>query len=112
MWLQVFLSNNFQTDLFDLVFEVVAFEGKVLLGVCMSNKIKNINSQIITNIYYKPTDTHQYLHFKSYHTENCIKSIPYTLIHRIHTIIMDKNKNKLALKIYTQLYTRDDIQQH
>ena len=41
--------------------------------------IKNENGQIITDIYLKPTDTQQYLHFKSHHTKSCIKSIPYTL---------------------------------
>ena len=27
--------------------------------------IKNVNGQIITDIYHKPTDTQQYLHFRS-----------------------------------------------
>ena len=58
--------------------------------------IKNINGQIITHIYHKPTDTQQYLHFKS-HPPNCIKSIPYTLPCRIHTIITDKNLKKTRL---------------
>ena len=75
--------------------------------------IKNVNGQIITDIYHKLTDTQQYLHFKSHHPKNCIKSIPYTLACRIHTIIMDKNlKKKLALKNYTQPNTREDTQQH
>ena len=56
--------------------------------------IKNANGQIITDIYHKPTDTQQYLHFKSHHPKNCIKSIPYTLARRIHTIITDKNLKK------------------
>ena len=51
--------------------------------------IKNINGQVITDIYHKPTDTQQYLHFKSHHFKDCIKSIPYTLAHRIFTIITD-----------------------
>ena len=53
--------------------------------------IKNVNGQIITDIYNKPTDIEQYLHFKSHHPKNCIKSIPYTLERRIPTIITDKN---------------------
>ena len=28
---------------------------------------KNVNGQIITDIYHKPTDTQQYLHFRSQH---------------------------------------------
>ena len=60
--------------------------------------IKRVNSQIITDIYHKPTDTQQYLHFKSHHPQNSIKSIPYTLAHRIHIIITDKNLKKTRLK--------------
>ena len=45
--------------------------------------IKNVNGQIITDIYHKPTD--------SQHPENCIKSIHYTLARSIHAIITDKN---------------------
>ena len=29
--------------------------------------IKNVNGQIISDIYHKPTDTQQYLHFKSHY---------------------------------------------
>ena len=60
--------------------------------------IKKVNGQIITDINHKPTDTQQYLHFKSYHPKNCIKSIPYILVRRIHTIITKKLFKKLALK--------------
>ena len=56
--------------------------------------IKNVNGQIITDICQKPTDTQQYLWFKSHHPKNCIKSIPCTLARRIHTIITDKNLKK------------------
>ena len=74
--------------------------------------IKNVNGKIITDIYHKPTDTQQYLHYRSHHSQNCIKSIPYTLTRRIHTIITDKNLKKHASKNYTQSYTREVIQQH
>ena len=60
--------------------------------------IKNINGQIITDMYNKPTGTQQYLHFKTHHPKICIKSIPYTLTHRIHTIIIDKTLKKTCLK--------------
>ena len=77
--------------------------------------IKNVNGQIITDIYLKPTDIQQYLHFGSHHPKICIKFIPYTLARRIHTIIIDrktKRKKKHASKNYTQPNTREDIQQH
>ena len=73
--------------------------------------LKNVNDKIITNIYHKSTDTQQYLHFRSHHSKNCIKSIPYSLARRIHTIITDKNLKKHTSKNYTQPYTREDIQQ-
>ena len=50
---------------------------------------------IITDIYHKPADTQQSHHFKSHPPKNCIKSIPYTLACRIHTIIIDKNLKKM-----------------
>ena len=69
--------------------------------------IKNVNGQIITDIYHKPTDTQQYLHFRSHDPKNCIKSIPYTLVRRIHTIITDKNLKKTCLKEqHTTLHLR------
>ena len=66
----------------------------------------------MTDIYHKPTDTQQYLHFKSHHTQNCIKSIPYTLTRWIGTTITVKNLKNVALMNYTQPYTREDTQQH
>ena len=59
---------------------------------------KNVNGQIIADIGLKHTDTQQYLHFKILYPKNSIKSIPYTLAHRIHTIITDKNLKKNRLK--------------
>ena len=41
--------------------------------------IKSENGQIITDIKYKPTDTHQYPHFNSHHPKNCKK------IHPLHS---------------------------
>ena len=70
--------------------------------------IKTVKGQIITDIYYKPTDTKQYRHFKTYYPENCIKSISCTLAHRIHTIITDKNLEKNRLKeLHTTLHSRN-----
>ena len=70
--------------------------------------IKNVNGQIITDIYYKPTDTQQYLYFKSHHPKIYIKAIPYTLAHRIHTIIKDKTLKKTPLRT-THNPTRERI---
>ena len=60
--------------------------------------IKNVIGQIITDIYQKPNNTSS---SKSHHPKNCITSVSYTLARRI-----------LAIKNYTQSYTREDTQQH
>ena len=69
--------------------------------------IKNVNGQIISDIYHEPTDTQQYLHFKSHHPKNCIKFTPYTIARRINTLITDKNLKKNRLKeLHTTLNQR------
>ena len=54
-------------------------------------RIENENSQIITYIYHKLTDTEKYDHFKSHPQKNCRKSIPYTLTRKICTIVWQNN---------------------
>ena len=70
--------------------------------------IKNVNNQIVTYINQKPTETQQYLHFKSHHLRNCIKSILYTLARKIETIITDKNllKKTRLKELHTTLHQR------
>ena len=68
--------------------------------------IKNVNGKIITDIYHKPRDTQQYPHFRSHYQKNCIKSIPYTLARRIHTITTDKNLKKRLKDLRTTLHQR------
>ena len=36
-------------------------------------------NQLVTDLYIKPTDTHQYLHASSCHVSHCKKSIPCVL---------------------------------
>ena len=45
------------------------------------------NKKLFTDIYYKPTDTHQYLHFSSCHPRHTKHSIPYSQARRLCTII-------------------------
>ena len=49
--------------------------------------IKRNNDKIWMDIYYKPTDTHRCLPFSSNHPKHCKKNIPFTLAHRICTIV-------------------------
>ena len=51
--------------------------------------VKNENNIIKTDIFYKVTDTHQYLHFKSCHPRHCKLNVPYNLARRICTIVSD-----------------------
>ena len=55
------------------------------------------NTSLKTDIFYKTTDTHQYLHFKSCHPKACKNNIPYNLARRICTIVSDKNTQDLRL---------------
>lgn len=42
---------------------------------------------IMTDIFYKPTDTHQYLHFNSCHPRHTKRAIPYNLARKTCTIV-------------------------
>ena len=41
------------------------------------------DTKLLTDIYYKPTDTHQYLHFGSCHPHHTKTAIPYNLVKRL-----------------------------
>ena len=49
--------------------------------------VSNENGHIRTNLYVKPTDTHQYLHFSSCHTYHTKSGIPYGQALRLRRII-------------------------
>ena len=58
---------------------------------------------IITDIFYKCTDTHQYLHFSSSHPRHTKRAIPYNLARRICTIVSEdltREQRLEELKIY------------
>ena len=69
--------------------------------------IKCNNDNIWMDIYYKPTDTHRCLPFSSNHPNHCKKNIPFTLAHRISTIVEStevKMKHLENLKINLSKY--------
>ena len=43
-------------------------------------------NQLVTDLYVKPTDTHQYLHASSCHVSHCKKSIPFSQVLRLNRI--------------------------
>lgn len=48
-------------------------------------------------MYYKPTDTRQYLHSKSCHPSHNKRAIPYILARRVCTIVSDNEKRNERL---------------
>ena len=61
-------------------------------------KLTKQGEKIITDIYHKPTDTKQYLHFRSCHPRSTKCNIPYNLARRICTIITEPSLRKQRLQ--------------
>ena len=55
------------------------------------------HNTIITDIYRKPTDSQNYLHFHSSHPSHTKRNIPYTLSRRICTIVSEPTTKNLRL---------------
>ena len=77
--------------------------------------IKRVGTKIETDIYYKPTDSKQYLLFNSYHPKHIKTSIPYSLARRIRTIVSNENTlhtrmNELKTALTHQKYPRRIIE--
>ena len=60
--------------------------------------IKKEGKQISTDIYYKPTDSKQYLLFQSCHPKHTRENIPFSLARRLCCIISDENILKHRLE--------------
>ena len=60
-------------------------------------KLKDYTS-LNTDIFYKKTDTHQYLHFGSSHPHHVKTAIPYNLGRRICTIVSDTKMRDICLE--------------
>jgi hypothetical protein len=66
------------------------------LDVLVSKNNTSLNTDMY--MYYKPTDTHQYLHFGSYHPHHIKIGIPYNIAKRICTIVRDINTRDIRLE--------------
>ena len=53
------------------------------------------DGKIITDLYVKPTDTHQYLDSSSCHPYHCKESTPYTQALRLNSAFFDQRCNEL-----------------
>lgn len=61
-----------------------------LLDICITHEGESIS----TDIYYKQTDTHQYIHFNSCHPRHTKRAIQYNLARRKCTTVSDKKNRK------------------
>ena len=65
-------------------------------------------TRLSTDIYFKVTDTKQYLNFYSCHPRHTKKSIPYNLARRICTIVSDeKRKDRRLSELFQSLLKRN-----
>jgi hypothetical protein len=48
----------------------------------------NIHKSLSTDIYYKETDTHNYVPFFSFYLHKTLSNIPYTLARHICTVLL------------------------
>ena len=73
--------------------------------------VKRVGTKIETDIYYKPTDSKQYLLFNSCHPKHIKTSLPYSLARRIRTTVSNENTlhirmNELKTALTHQKYPR------
>ena len=70
--------------------------------------IKKSGTIVSTDIFYKPTDSKQYLNFKSCHPKHTKTNIPYNLARRICTIVSDEQiRDKKLRELQITLDERD-----
>ena len=79
------ILNNLHTDIkFTLQY---SYTEQSFLDVL----VKNLNGKIETDIYYKDTDSKQYLLFQSCHPRHTKINIPYNLARRLKIIVSEEN---------------------
>lgn len=76
--------------------------------------VQKSGKNIVTDIYYKSTDTHQYLDFRSCHPSHTKRNIPFCLARRICAIVIDIEKreerlNELQVFLHKQHYPKQLI---
>ena len=66
------------------------------------------DGNIQTDIYYKPTNSHDYLHFGSFHPEHTLKNIPYCLAKRIVVFCSEEETMEVRLMELRELLKQCD----
>ena len=79
--------------------------------------VRKKNNQLVTDLYIKPTDTHQYLHASSCHIYHSKKSIRYSQALRLNIIcsensFYDKRCNELRVWLRERGYNNKLVRQH
>ena len=67
------------------------------------NIILDENGVISTDIYYKPTTSHDYLHYDSFHPKHTLENIPYCLAKRIIVFVSDSEVMEYRLSELKEL---------
>ena len=68
----------------------------------------NPDNSLSTDVFYKATDSHNYVPFYSYHPHKTLTNIPYSLARRICTIVSDNDQRDLRLMELKQFLRRKD----
>ena len=56
---------------------------------CLDINLHISDDKIQTSVCYKETDTHNFLHFSSFHPDHCIRAIPYSQFLRLRRLCSD-----------------------
>lgn len=97
------LLNNID---YDIKFTVEESQRDIsFLDICITPEGENLS----TDIYYKPTDTHQHSHFNSCHPRHTKRAIPYNLARRICTIVFDEQKRSEHLQEMKKIFSQAGI---
>ena len=63
-----------------------------------------MNGFLSTDVYQKPTDTHNYLQYDSSHPQHCIRSIPYSQFTRLKRIVSEPETLKRRISEFTEYF--------
>ena len=91
------LNNSHQSIKFT---EEISHDSVNFLDTTVSLK----NGSLITDLYTKPTDTNNYLHYDSAHHPGCKKSLPYSQFLRIRRICQDEEQFKIHAEKMTNTF--------
>ena len=69
-------------------------------------------NKLSTDIFYKPTNAHDYLNYKSDHPDHTKNNVPYNLAKRVNCFVSDPQQTKRRLKELKYLLLKRDYPEH